>query len=99
MISVFQKDEHPILYDEVKAIIIGESTEYKNASLDFTNLDVKWYIYTLDYFGPLQQSECDDEGEIVVSTQLVLPSVHLINLWENLYYDSDIKQNVWSQLN
>ncbi|CAH1959234.1 unnamed protein product [Acanthoscelides obtectus] len=29
-----------------------------------------------------------------MSTQLSLPSPHLLSLWENLYYDNDIKQNL-----
>lgn len=42
----------------------------------------------------MNQSEDGEEGEIVLSTHMTLPSVYLINLWENLYYENDIKKNV-----
>lgn len=42
----------------------------------------------------MNQNEDDEDGEVVVSTQLTLPSSHLINLWETLYYENDIKRNV-----
>ena len=31
------------------------------------------------------------------ATHLILPSASIYNLWENLYYDSNIKENVRKQ--
>lgn len=70
----------------------------KNTSLNFSKLEIKWFIYTLDHYGPMNQNEDDEDGEVVVSTQLTLPSSHLINLWETLYYENNIKRNVVYQL-
>lgn len=42
----------------------------------------------------MDQNEDDEDGEIVISTQLRLPSAVLVNLWENLYYDNNVKENV-----
>lgn len=66
----------------------------KNSPLNFANLEIKWFIYALHNYGPMNQNEDDEEGQIVISTQMTLPSVHLLNLWENLYYENDIKKNV-----
>lgn len=57
-------------------------------------MKVKWFIYTLDHYGPMNQNEDDEDEEVVVSTQLTLPSSHLLNLWETLFYENDIKRNV-----
>lgn len=57
-------------------------------------MEVKWFIYTLDHYGPMNQNEEDEDGELVVSTQLTLPSAHLVSLWENLFYEDNVKENV-----
>lgn len=51
-------------------------------------------MYTLDYYGPMNQNEDDEDGELVVSTQLTLPSAQLVSLWENLFYEDNVKENV-----
>ncbi|KAG5858453.1 hypothetical protein JTB14_026453 [Gonioctena quinquepunctata] len=94
VISNFDK-EHSILHDVVKTIIVGDIPGYTKSFVDFGSLEVKWFVYRLDTYGPVMQSECDgDEGEIIISTQLSLPSACLVNVWENLYYDNNIKQNL-----
>lgn len=64
--------------------------------IDFSNnIQINWFFYSLETIGPVTQSEHDeDEAETVISTQLCLPSASLLSLWENLYYDADIKHNV-----
>lgn len=43
----------------------------------------------------MTHSEADgSDEELVLATHLTLPSASLMNLWENLYYDNSIKQNV-----
>ncbi|KAJ8972677.1 hypothetical protein NQ317_001697 [Molorchus minor] len=91
VINLFQKDEHPILYDDVKTIIIEDIPNYNKTYVDFSNLEVKWYT-TL---APLSKKEDDGEdGELVIATHLSLPSADLVNLWENLFYEDNIKQNL-----
>ncbi|RZB84914.1 pachytene checkpoint protein 2 -like [Asbolus verrucosus] len=92
--SYFDKDLHPILHTDVKAIIIEEVSGYEG-SIDLSLFHIKWHIYTLNIHGPINQiEEADEEGQLNVATHLMLPSAYLYNLWENLYYDNNIKENL-----
>ncbi|VEN54924.1 unnamed protein product [Callosobruchus maculatus] len=82
------------LHNEVTAIIIGDIPNYNKQYIDLSEVKIKWYMYSLDIYGPVTHTEEDDDGITVMSTQLSLPSPHLLTLWENLYYDTDIKQNL-----
>lgn len=63
--------------------------------MDFKHLKVNWFVYKLDTDGPVEQNEDDgDDAQTTISTQITLPSVTLLNMWENLYFDNNIKQNV-----
>ncbi|CAG9837188.1 unnamed protein product [Diabrotica balteata] len=90
----FERENTNILHGVVKTIIIGEIEGYDKSFVDFNNLNINWFVYKLDSEGPLLQNEEDGEEEITISTQLMLPSESLFNLWENLYYDHSIKQNL-----
>nr|XP_023028720.1 uncharacterized protein LOC111516851 [Leptinotarsa decemlineata] len=93
--SVINNFENSVLHKDVKTIIVGDIPTYNNSFVDFGSVEVNWFVYNLDDYGPIMQCESDgDEGEIIISTQLSLPSACLVNLWENLYYDHNIKQNV-----
>ncbi|KAJ8928793.1 hypothetical protein NQ314_018592 [Rhamnusium bicolor] len=75
VINNFQKEEHPILHNDVKTIIVEDIPNYNKPFIDFNSLEVKWYVYNLDKYGPITQSENDgDEGELVLATHLTLPS-------------------------
>ncbi|CAH1154635.1 unnamed protein product [Phaedon cochleariae] len=95
IINDFEKEEHSILHKDVKSIIVGDIPYYNKSFLDFSSLEINWFVYNLDTYGPVMQTETDgDDGEMVICTQLSLPSISLVNLWENLYYDNNIKQNL-----
>lgn len=67
----------------------------QNGYLDFSLLKVNWYVYSLDSYGTSTQTETDDDGqEICLAVHLTLPSKELHTLWENLYYENNIKENV-----
>lgn len=43
----------------------------------------------------VEVAEGDGENDQVnIATHLVLPSAEIFNLWENLYYENNIKENV-----
>ncbi|XP_028130472.1 pachytene checkpoint protein 2 homolog isoform X2 [Diabrotica virgifera virgifera] len=90
----FERENTNILHGVVKTVIIGEIAGYDKSFVDFNNLNINWFVYKLDAEGPLLQNEEDGEEEVTISTQLMLPSESLFNLWENLYYDHSIKQNL-----
>ncbi|XP_018570911.1 pachytene checkpoint protein 2 homolog [Anoplophora glabripennis] len=93
--SVISNFDHPILHNDVKTIIVGDTPNYTKAFIDFNTLEVKWYVYNLDNYGPMTHSETDaNDEELVLATHLSLPSASLINLWENLYYDNNVKLNL-----
>ncbi|KAJ8922930.1 hypothetical protein NQ315_001474 [Exocentrus adspersus] len=96
VISNFEKDEQSILHHDVKTIIIGDIPNYNKTGIDLSTLEIKWYVYNLHDYGPMVQTETDenDESEAVLATHLSLPSTSLFNLWENLYYDNNIKSNL-----
>lgn len=69
--------------------------QLQNDYLDFSRLKVNWYVYSLDSDGTSTQTETDDDGqEICLAVHLTLPSKELHTLWENLYYENNIKENV-----
>ncbi|CAG9859451.1 unnamed protein product [Phyllotreta striolata] len=93
--SVINIDNETIsALSHVKMIIVGEIPNYNKSFVDFNELHVNWFIYRFDTDGPLQQNEDVGDQEVIMFTQLTLPSLCLINLWENLYYDNNIKQNL-----
>lgn len=63
--------------------------------ITLSRVDINWYVYILDTNGPQNDGFEDQSGEeINLSTQWVLPSADMSNLWETLIYDTNIKQNV-----
>lgn len=63
--------------------------------MDFNIIEPNFYVYTLDTNGAVNESCQDSSGdEINLATQWILPSLDMFNLWENLIYDSSIKENV-----
>ncbi|XP_044252792.1 pachytene checkpoint protein 2 homolog [Tribolium madens] len=96
VITQFDNEHHPILHSEAKAIIIEEIPDLEGF-INFSQYEINWYVYTLDINGPVCQIEEGDgegEGQLNIATHLMLPSAHVYNLWENLYYDNNIKQNL-----
>ncbi|EFA08556.1 Pachytene checkpoint protein 2 homolog-like Protein [Tribolium castaneum] len=94
VITQFDQDHHPILHSEVKAIIVEEIPGLVGF-INFSQYEVHWHVYTLDNDGPQSQiEEGEDEGQLNFATHLMLPSAHIYNLWENLHYDNNIKQNL-----
>jgi len=79
----------------VKSIIIGNisNMDTNEIFLDLKAQKVNWFVYTMDSDGPTTHTEADEEGEeVTLATHLVLPSKELFTLWENLYYDNNIKE-------
>ncbi|XP_056638499.1 pachytene checkpoint protein 2 homolog isoform X1 [Diorhabda sublineata] len=88
-------EENICFYKDVDTIIVGEIPNYDKSFVDFSNLNINWFVYKLNTEEPFHQNEEDgNDGEITISTQLILPSACLLNMWENLFYDNDIKQNL-----
>ncbi|CAH0563536.1 unnamed protein product [Brassicogethes aeneus] len=91
LISKFNRDEFSVLHDEVQHIVIGDIKNKDENNIDFIN-KVKYYVYTLDTYGELEQYS--DDNELLYGSQYILPSAELFDIWENLYYESNIKENL-----
>ncbi|ENN75932.1 hypothetical protein D910_08635 [Dendroctonus ponderosae] len=81
----------------IHSIVIGDVSPIpvnKGKLLDLNAHKINWYVYTLDTDGPTTQVQADEDGEITLATHLTLPSKELFTLWENLYYEDNIKENI-----
>ncbi|XP_019886529.1 pachytene checkpoint protein 2 homolog isoform X2 [Ooceraea biroi] len=87
---VYGKDcEH--LCDHVDTVIcyeenlLKEPIEIQDASI------VKYYIYRLTQEGAATEIMKSDSDELSVASHWLLPTQEFHNLWDNLYYDGDVK--------
>jgi len=55
---------------------------------------IKYHIYRLTEEGAATETMNHDSGELSVASHWLLPTQEFHNMWENLYYDCDIKNNV-----
>lgn len=64
---------------------------------DFTASSSNVHVYKLNTDGPLSQNIGENDDENIVGSQLwQLPCVEFENIWENLIYDSNLKNEVMS---
>lgn len=54
----------------------------------------KYYIYRLVYEDGATETMQSDSDELPVMSHWILPAKEFHYMWENLYYDCDIKNNV-----
>ncbi|KAK9872263.1 hypothetical protein WA026_017064 [Henosepilachna vigintioctopunctata] len=92
ILSTFPND--PVLKDFVNYIIIENIPNFQEDYIDFSICKIHWHIYSVDNSLPMTQNEYCSDGEINIATHLVLPNVDLVRAWENLHYESDIKENL-----
>lgn len=55
---------------------------------------VKYYIYRLTQEGAATETMNCDSDELPVASHWLLPAQEFHYMWESLYYDCDIKNNV-----
>nr|XP_022920998.1 pachytene checkpoint protein 2 homolog isoform X2 [Onthophagus taurus] len=87
---VISKFSDRVLNQEVDYILI-EDTDSEDY-INLTEVRINWYVYTLHNTEPQMDSVCNSDDETInLATHLTLPSTDLLNLWDNLIYDSQIK--------
>ncbi|XP_015517357.1 pachytene checkpoint protein 2 homolog isoform X1 [Neodiprion pinetum] len=88
-----------VLRDHVESISFYRSiNESTNVSLN-DGIELALHVYRLQEEEPAMETICDGDNnsdELPVATHWVLPSLDFKGLWESLYYDSDIKENLLS---
>ncbi|XP_050294450.1 pachytene checkpoint protein 2 homolog [Anthonomus grandis grandis] len=78
----------------VHYVSIGNTNE-NSPFIDLHSYKINWNIFMLQNEKSTIYDESDQGGEeIVLATHLTLPSKELFSLWENLYYDSNIKDDL-----
>ncbi|KAF5290495.1 hypothetical protein FQA39_LY03599 [Lamprigera yunnana] len=83
------------LTNYVEYIIIGEQNAFENKLVEFSQLRIKWFVYTVDKNGEHMEIHCDGDDETVqLAVVRLLPSEEYIRLWESLIYESNIKENL-----
>jgi hypothetical protein len=64
--------------------------------IDFKTVNIQYHVYRLNTEG--EQTEVmdsgDGEAELSAASHWLLPSADFHGLWENLIYDTAIKENV-----
>ncbi|KAF2879742.1 hypothetical protein ILUMI_26429 [Ignelater luminosus] len=95
LISKFDPETDSFLFENVQHIIIAEHERLKNDYIDFSSVNINWFVYTLDNNERQIENEYDEDGEGVrLATIQVLPSAEYYDLWENLIYDINIKNDL-----
>lgn len=62
---------------------------------DLKSYPVSFHVYSLDETGPNLENDEDSEGKDVnLATHWILPSSEFFNLWENLFYEQNVKERV-----
>jgi len=62
--------------------------------LDLKTVEMQYHVYRLDLEGQQTEVMEGDEKELPAASHWILPSAEFHGLWENLIYDSTIKENV-----
>lgn len=79
--------------DHVESVLCtcnhGEKNRMKIAGANF-----KYYVYRLTSDDGAQSTIENDSEELPAANHWLLPAKEFHYLWENMYYDSDIKQNL-----
>jgi hypothetical protein len=62
--------------------------------IDLKTVDMQYHVYRLDLEGHHTEVMEGDGEELPAASYWILPSAEFRSLWENLIYDSTIKENV-----
>ncbi|KAF5288429.1 hypothetical protein FQR65_LT02081 [Abscondita terminalis] len=94
--SIVSKFSSKVLEEYVEHIIISDtSTLQRNSLINFSQVHIEWLFYTLDKNEEQIEVDSDETGEVIHLAKLqVLPCQEYFNLWENLIYDTNVKEDL-----
>ncbi|XP_015599937.1 pachytene checkpoint protein 2 homolog [Cephus cinctus] len=81
-----------IVKTHVESILCSLNNEKSRTKVKGTNIQL--YVYRLVQEEAAIETMQDDNGELPVAANCILPSKEFHGLWENLYYDSGVKENL-----
>ncbi|XP_012285210.1 pachytene checkpoint protein 2 homolog [Orussus abietinus] len=90
---VGEKCTDNILKSHVISIVCTCNHAEKN-QITVANAEVRVYVYRLEQEDGAIETMQNDSEEVPVSSHWILPAQEFYGLWENLYYDSDIQENL-----
>lgn len=95
--STLSNLSNELLGDHVESIHICEVSNDESLSVEVEDFDLRIHIFKLDDEGV--QTECIQSGEgdgqeVSAAQHWVLPSRDFHGLWENLVYESNVKENL-----
>jgi len=67
---------------------------FQKGKIKFQEVTIKYYVYTLTLEDGATETMQRESDEFPVATHWLLPVKEFHYMWENLYYDCDIKNNV-----
>ncbi|XP_020282189.1 pachytene checkpoint protein 2 homolog [Pseudomyrmex gracilis] len=83
----------PVVQEHVESIIC--SSDYsERGNFKVEGSTIKYYIYRLTEEGAATETIQSDSDELSVASHWLLPAQEFHYMWENLYYDCDIKNNL-----
>jgi len=87
--------DDPVMRDHVESVTICQNDEVDSAGIHLPSTDVVYHVFKLNRDGASEE-EMQQEGEedVPVATHWILPSSDLQGIWENLVYDTNIKENL-----
>jgi len=80
----------------VASVCVCENDDYETSSgahLDPSKYNISVYVYQLTTEGAASE-EIDEEEEISAANHWILPAVEFQGMWENLIFDTDVKQQL-----
>ncbi|XP_012256523.1 pachytene checkpoint protein 2 homolog isoform X2 [Athalia rosae] len=97
--TILGKDcTHDILKDHIDSISFYRNNN-ETIHANSNDEDIRLHVYRLHEDEPATETIHDNDNnsdELPVATHWVLPSSDFKGLWESLYYDSDLKENLLS---
>ncbi|XP_068246000.1 pachytene checkpoint protein 2 homolog [Palaemon carinicauda] len=76
----------------VKICELDATSEIKH--VETTSVEIEYYVYKLEECGPSIEELEESEEEIPAATHWMLPALEFEDLWENLVFDTPVKEHL-----
>ncbi|KAL6254589.1 hypothetical protein P5V15_014641 [Pogonomyrmex californicus] len=93
-VILYGKDSTSIVIKDHVESIICSSDYAERGKFKIQGATIKYYIYRLTEDGAAMETMKCDSDELPVASHWLLPAQEFHYMWENLYYDCDIKNNL-----
>ncbi|KAG7207905.1 hypothetical protein KM043_009496 [Ampulex compressa] len=84
---------YDLLKNHVESILYS-CTHTEKTHVEVHGMEIKFYVYRLTQEEAAMETIQNDTEELPASSHWILPSLEFHYLWESLYYDSNIKEDL-----